>query len=101
SNKKKYENDREEINSNNIIELDKDDILEDININENNIDNEFTLAMNNFITITNKNEISTEFRRGSIDLSNNIDQNNNESIIISNKRRRNTYLTNSIQKKNK
>ncbi|CAG8698774.1 11215_t:CDS:1, partial [Racocetra fulgida] len=89
-----------EINSNNIIELDEDDILEDININENNNDTEFISAMNNFITVTNENEVSTEFRRVSIDLSNNIDQNNNESIIISNKRRRNTYLTNPIQNKN-
>ncbi|CAG8464012.1 21243_t:CDS:2 [Cetraspora pellucida] len=96
SNKKKYENDREEISSNNIIELDEDNILEDININENNINTEFSLAMNNFITITNENQILTEFRRVSIDFSNNIDQNN---IIISNKRKRDSYLTNLIQKK--
>ncbi|CAG8724120.1 13865_t:CDS:1, partial [Cetraspora pellucida] len=96
--KKKYNNDREEINNNNIIELDEDNILEDININENNIDNEFISAMNNFTTITNENNISTEFKRISIDLSNN-DQNNNESIIISNKRKRDSYLSNSIQKK--
>ncbi|CAG8852070.1 10567_t:CDS:1, partial [Racocetra persica] len=53
--------DREEIS--NIIELDEDDILEDTNINKNNIDNEFILAINNFIAITNKNKILTEFRR--------------------------------------
>ncbi|CAG8806561.1 3181_t:CDS:1, partial [Racocetra fulgida] len=51
------------ISNNNIIELDEDDILEDININENNINTEFTLALNNFIQTTNQNEILTELRR--------------------------------------
>ncbi|CAG8608554.1 6233_t:CDS:2, partial [Racocetra fulgida] len=54
---------QKEIDNNDIIELDEDNIFEDIDINENNFNTEFTLALNNFITTTSENERLTEFRR--------------------------------------
>ncbi|CAG8681526.1 13390_t:CDS:1, partial [Racocetra fulgida] len=61
-----------ELNNSDIIELDEDSIIEDIDLNENNLENEFILAMNNFTKIINENE-TTQFKRVLIDFSNNID----------------------------
>ena len=83
----------------NIEEINNDEIFDNINLNENDFDIKLTTAINNFNLLINEDLSLSNFRRLSIDFSENINQNDNEILYTSNKRKRNSYFTNPIKKK--